>query len=1424
MTQVELENLVVTLTAKVDGYVKNFQLAQAQTIETTKHIQDATEKVQGFTESVTQFGQAALVGLTGLGVARWFKEVFSLASGMEHQFLGLSAAIRSNTDDVDNTLEAYKRFSEGMFEVTGTSKRATLELLQMDEMQGLTAKRAMETARQAIALGAASGMDPRSLISRINMAETGSGIRMLGRVPGLRGMTDETAMVDKANRMMAIGMDVSKAQMQSAAGVVRRLSEELEEVKKQFGKLLLEALKPGIELLTKTVQWFKDLDERTKLVILSLAGMTVGVVALVNGLRLLNMAMSILFSGTGGLLAMMLPIAVAAALWAEHLGGVSKAWDMVKAKAQQFLDWIRPAVQGMWDAIRVGAMVMANAIIWVWETLGATFEPIKQLLVTGWHKVEEAASWAAAKVGDVWGPMEVAATSFAATLATLGAILYMVFPRTLEGILPTVLKIFKVLIEYTIGMLPAMVAAIKDAVSEACTTISSAGSTTGSVLQSVGEWFVRLPAKISAAANWIANLIEKIPPLIHQSAKDGEDLVGIIEWIARAFRWANEQASLLANHISRIASSIWTTVSPAIEYVTGRLASLWHSILSTFNSIAPAMSRALEYVFEKVAPAISMAFEGVISVLKVVVKTLSDQLSNLKWDLQSIVTVTVTVLGTVVGLLAAKRAAWASIVIVVQALYSRIAWIVTAVQALVTWVSGLSKLTLIVAVLASGFSLLGDKFIPVAAAFLAWLAWAGPRMSFIVGLITLLAARTDLVWQALAKVKEFFSWIANSNEWITNLANKVAAFFRWIGSAIGPAISAIGEFFSSLWQSAVVAFDLIRNAASEAFGVVREVAGEVFSALSEVVANFNWNLQNTVTVIAAVAGIVAGMSVFLLAWAVAAKVVTVAMLLLGISMLPQKLALAALNVLYLILDTLLLVTGVKLVLTTAAWIVYKIGVMMAAGAKAFFTLATLTAIVSMMALMALLIAVSAVLVGIVVAAFVAAANAVMALVEAIKAMTMFSGAADAFRHWKGILGGLVTAIQVDMGFAWKYVQDAMHLAGEEVKAYWPPVWARIKEGFLLLWEVVSTSFLYKMEKAVHEFIEATPFFQVEENDRKRLARKEKEAKEAMDRINEYSKRALNFGDITTPGMDAARTQMEANIANAAELAKLKKAADEEADKAAKKHKEELDTATRLNNLAQQHNELKRAELVLANSADAIYKIQAFRAAQQAMMEARAAQMRKDALDKEPEKGPAQLAFEVGKAAAMRGEDATVAVAKSRIEAAKTVTEAAEVAAEEYKKALGDGSVATKITRTMELIGKAWDSAEAASRIAAAKTDAARKYWEAESKLSALDRQRKDALGDKLDYGATVREGRAIEDKFHPLIKAAEEDLARASKDYQDSVESKTPQATGQVPPQESDKGGGFFERVSNETLLRIEGLLRDGNKKPTLDMRPVGLK
>lgn len=1239
MTQTQIEELVVKLTADVNGFVKNFQQAQAQTLETTQHIQGATEKIKNFTESVTSFSQAALAGLAGIGVTHWFKEVFSLASDTEQQFKGLSAAVRSNTADVDNTVEAYKRFAEGMFEVTGTSKRTTLALLQMDEMQGLTAKRAMETARQAIALGAATGMDPQSLISRLNMAQTGSGIRMLQRVPGLRGMTDESAMVDKANRLMAIGMEVSKAQMQSAAGMVSKLREELEEVKKQFGKLLLDALKPLIELLTKTVQWFKDLDERTKLVILSLAGMTVSVLALVNGIKLLNGVTSILFSGTGGLLAMMLPLAVGAALWAEHLGGVSKAWEVVKARAQQFIDWIRPSFQATWDVIRIGAMVMANAVIYVWDSIAASFAPVKQLLVAGWEKVSEVAAIASEKVGSVWEPMEVAAASFAATLAAVGVALYVLIPRPLESLLPLSLKIFSTIAHYAIEMWPAIVEAVKSAIDATLGAISSAGSKVSSVLASIGGWFTGLPAKIQNGFNAMADFVEKLPALTITLAQDMAELVGIVEGVARAFRWVNDQIGQLPRGTAILAGIVGVAILLA---------------------------------------------------------------------------------------------------------------------------GGLYQIAFYASAVAVGFGMLGDKLVPVILAFAAWKAWIGPYTAMLLGFVTLVAARTDLVWQALAKVKEFFNWIAHSAEWINSLANSIAGFFRWIGASIGPALSAIGDFFSSLGEAAVSAFSMLKDAASEVFGVIREIAGGVFEVLSAGVASFNWNLQNTVMVVAAAVGIFAAMVTLLTVWATVAKLATVAMALWTMVILPNKLAMMAINLLMVVFDGLLVLTGIKLVATTIAWMMYKTVLMMVTVAKGAFTFASVLAMVALLGFLAVLVVVSAALIAVVVVAFVAATSAVMAMVDALKSMTMFSGVTDTFKHWKSILGGLVTAIQVDMGLAWKHVQDAMHLAGEEVKAYWPPVWARIKEGFTLMWDLIAAKFKQSIYRMLIDAGMVTVLIgQTKEGLGQGLHNAERDLANARFAIEKMSQNPLDFGKITTPGLEKALEITEANTANAKELAKLKKAAEEEADKAAKKHKEELDTATKLNNLAQQHNELKQAELVLANSAEALYKIQAYRTFQQAALEARAAQLRKDALDQGPGKGPAQAAYDTALEAAKHGKD--------------------------VKEATADA---------LDL------------NIARLAKDADR----ADVRASALYDQAQAAMRD----AKNSKERMAAKALYNPQLEAAGEEAHKAKAEHLEAIAQS--QFVGPHEPKEYNEG------VVGQTLMRIEALMREGNKKPSMEVKPVGLK
>jgi len=54
---------------------------------------------------------------------------------------------------------------------------------------------------------------------------------------------------------------------------------------------------------------------------------------------------------------------------------------------------------------------------------------------------------------------------------------------------------------------------------------------------------------------------------------------------------------------------------------------------------------------------------------------------------------------------------------------------------------------------------------------------------------------------------------------------------------------------------------------------------------------------------------------------------------------------------------------------------------------------------------------------------------------------------EMFAEWGGVIGDISRAMQVDMGIAWKFVEQGGRLAVEQIKALWPPLWDMVIRGF-----------------------------------------------------------------------------------------------------------------------------------------------------------------------------------------------------------------------------------------------------------------------------------------------------------------------------------------------------------------------------------------
>lgn len=93
-----------------------------------------------------------------------------------------------------------------------------------------------------------------------------------------------------------------------------------------------------------------------------------------------------------------------------------------------------------------------------------------------------------------------------------------------------------------------------------------------------------------------------------------------------------------------------------------------------------------------------------------------------------------------------------------------------------------------------------------------------------------------------------------------------------------------------------------------------------------------------------------------------------------------------------------------------------------------------------------------------------------------EASQALSRATAVFQDWFGILKDIVKALQTDMPLAWELTKAAARVALSQLKDIWPPLWQFIKDGFFILWdlltETVAENFKPAMAKVSQVIVEA----------------------------------------------------------------------------------------------------------------------------------------------------------------------------------------------------------------------------------------------------------------------------------------------------------------------------------------------------------------
>lgn len=295
--EVELDPMIVRLLGDAESYVKSMEQSAKASQDAAKEIETQTKKIEGFGNTLKGIAAAAVSALASIGAAGFLKEALGNFQEAEGISLKLTAVLESNGREVEALTEQYNEFAAGLQAVTIAEDDAILAMLATAESFGVTGKAAEKAVEDSVALAAVVSAPAESLMrftAALAKGDTEVAMSMSRMIPQLRGITDESEFLAKAQHLVASGMKAAEAETKSSAGTLKILSRDYGNMLEDLGKVVAQGIAPFVKGLSEAVKWLASLDSSTKTVIVSVAAFVAALAPLLGALAIIKVTITTL--------------------------------------------------------------------------------------------------------------------------------------------------------------------------------------------------------------------------------------------------------------------------------------------------------------------------------------------------------------------------------------------------------------------------------------------------------------------------------------------------------------------------------------------------------------------------------------------------------------------------------------------------------------------------------------------------------------------------------------------------------------------------------------------------------------------------------------------------------------------------------------------------------------------------------------------------------------------------------------------------------------------------------------------------------------------------------------------------------------------------------------------------------------------------
>lgn len=292
MTQTQLEELVVKISADVSGLVKAAETGKKVLDQLNNSSKAMVDQVGRLTGQLRNFAGGVAAAFGAIGLHLGFGSMLSAWKTQEEAVIGLNAVLRANGREVDTLSRDYQDFASKVQEGSVFGDEYVISLLKTAETYRITGDAAKQAAKDSLALATINGSSASAMM-RITAAmaqgDVQKAMRMGRLVKQLRGIKDEAEFVVEYEKLVRAGTEMMGTIAQTASGRIQQLKNAMGDFAEDLGKATAEVIKPFVEVLIQFGKWFRSLSPEVQSTTAKVILFTTAILGLGPALRVLSM-------------------------------------------------------------------------------------------------------------------------------------------------------------------------------------------------------------------------------------------------------------------------------------------------------------------------------------------------------------------------------------------------------------------------------------------------------------------------------------------------------------------------------------------------------------------------------------------------------------------------------------------------------------------------------------------------------------------------------------------------------------------------------------------------------------------------------------------------------------------------------------------------------------------------------------------------------------------------------------------------------------------------------------------------------------------------------------------------------------------------------------------------------------------------------